>query len=286
MHYLIEHETRLEFPESIREHHCELRVVPHNHGDQRIHAVRIDVEPGAEMFRYTDCFGNVVHHFAVIEAHDTLLTRVEISVETSLENPFDYQPIAPRRERAWTLDALHTQPRLWDFVLHRSPAVPDLAPFAADHEFPRYDPDRALVESVRDAATWVRDNFVYDAAATEVHSALAEVLELRAGVCQDFAHLLIAVVRSWGFPARYVMGYQDPGYLRGAEQATHAWAEVLIPGAGWRGFDATNGLLADHTYVRVAVGRDYGDAAPQRGSFKGDGDGDKPHVSLRVVRQQ
>ena len=98
--------------------------------------------------------------------------------------------------------------------------------------------------------------------------------------------MLIAIVRSWGFPARYVMGYQDPGYLLGSEQATHAWAEVLVPGAGWRGFDATNGLLADHTYVRVAVGRDNGDAAPQRGSFKGDGDGEKPHVSLKVVRQQ
>jgi transglutaminase-like putative cysteine protease len=114
------------------------------------------------------------------------------------------------------------------------------------------------------------------------------VLDLRAGVSQDFAHLLIAIIRSWGCPARYVMGYQDPSCVdegKTTPQAIHAWAEVLIPGAGWRGLDATNGLLADHTYVRVAVGRDSRDAPPQRGSFHGDGDGKDAIVSLQVTRQ-
>ncbi len=287
MRYLIEHETHLTFPETIREHHCELRVIPQNHGEQRIHGVRIEVEPTAELFRYTDFFGNVVSHFGVVEAHDSLVTRVEIDVETMLENPFGYQAVEPRRERAWIADALHSQPRLWDFVLHRSPSVPDLQAFKEEHAFPTYSGERPLLESVQESTAWVRDNIVYDADATRVHSTLAEVLEQRAGVCQDFAHMLVAIVRSWGFAARYVMGYQDPGYIKdGGEHATHAWAEVLIPGAGWRGFDATNGLLADHTYVRVAVGRDSNDAAPQRGSFKGDGKGDDPEVSLRVMRQQ
>jgi transglutaminase-like putative cysteine protease len=79
---------------------------------------------------------------------------------------------------------------------------------------------------------------------TDVHSPLETVLAARAGVCQDFAHLLIALVRSWGFPARYVMGYLDPGYIQSPDikPTTHAWAEVLIPGAGWRGFDATRQL--------------------------------------------
>jgi transglutaminase-like putative cysteine protease len=289
MRYLIEHRTHLEFPQAIREHHCELRVVPRSVDDQHVHGVRIEVEPAASLFRYTDCFGNVVHHFSVIEAHASLTTRVEIDVETSMQNPFDYKPIEPRRERAWIADALHTTPRLWDFVLHRNEAVADIEPFAADYDLPQYDNERPLIESVQRAMSWIRSNFVYNANVTHVHSTLAEVLEARAGVCQDFAHLMVAIVRSWGYPARYIMGYQDPGYLLGGTQgreATHAWTEVLIPGAGWRGFDATNGLLADHTYVRVAVGRDYGDAAPQRGSFKGDRNGEDPEVELRVVRQQ
>ena len=86
-----------------------------------------------------------------------------------------------------------------------------------------------------------------------------DVVKQGKGVCQDFAHLLISLVRSWGLPARYVMGYAEDGV------SSHAWAEVLIPGAGWRGFDATNRLVANDHYVRVAVGRDYLDAALQRG---------------------
>ena len=287
MRYLIEHETRLEFGETIREHHCELRVIPHNHGEQRIHGVHIEVEPHVDLFRYTDCFGNVVSHFGVVEPHDVLTTRVEIDVETTLENPFEYKPIDARREAAWITEALHAQPRLWDFVLHRSAAVPNLAAFSEEYEFPQRLPDRPLLESIQAATAWVHDNFVYDTDASRVHGSLADVLEQRAGVCQDFAHLLVAIARSWGLPARYVMGYQDPGYVpEGGRQATHAWVEVLIPGAGWRGFDATNGLLADHTYVRVAVGRDSNDAAPQRGSYKGDGESEEPAVSLHVTRQQ
>jgi len=86
-------------------------------------------------------------------------------------------------------------------------------------------------------------------------------------------------------PARYVVGYLDPGYAAGA-QATHAWTDVLVPGAGWRGFDPVHGLIANDTYVVVAVGRDYRDAAPQRGTFKGASPGAAPEVHLQVVRDQ
>lgn len=289
MRYLIEHQTHLEFPEAIREHHCELRVVPRSVDDQRVHSSRIEVEPHADLFRYTDCFGNVVHHFSLTQAHDALLTRVAIDVETSMENPFDYRPIEPRREHAWIKDALHTQPRLWDFILHRSEATPALDSFAAADELGPCDAGRPLIESVQQAMSWIRSTFEYAPNTTTVHGPLSAMFEGRAGVCQDFAHLLIAVVRQWGFPARYAMGYQDPGYREDraeTEEATHAWAEVLIPGAGWRGFDATNGLLVDHTYIRIAIGRDSNDAAPQRGSFKGDRNSETPDVHVRVARQQ
>jgi transglutaminase-like putative cysteine protease len=118
---------------------------------------------------------------------------------------------------------------------------------------------------------------------------LASFAEQRAGVCQDFAHLLVALVRSWGFAARYVMGYVEGSTMpeeAPREQATHAWAEVLIPGAGWRGFDATSGLVANDCYVPVAVGRDSRDAAPVRGTFKGDEASASPQVSVRVQRAE
>ena len=114
-----------------------------------------------------------------------------------------------------------------------------------------------------------------------------EILEKKAGVCQDFAHLLIAIVRSWGVPARYAMGYQYLAPEAAAEvvPATHAWAEIYIPDRGWQGFDPSQQLLANEAYLPVAVGRDSRDAAPQRGCYKGGVAGREPQVDLRVAQQ-
>ena len=146
---------------------------------------------------------------------------------------------------------------------------------------------RPLLECVLEAMAWAKDRFRYEPGATTVHAPLAEFVARRAGVCQDFAHLLVALVRSWGLPARYVAGYVDPGANPEAGvETTHAWAEVLVPGAGWRGFDATHGLVVNELYVPVAVGRDSRDAAPVRGTFKGDAHDQSPEVLLRVARQE
>ena len=191
-------------------------------------------------------------------------------------------------ELPWIERALRSKPWLSMYVTHRSPATPDLSRVGGSLSFPSYDRAGGVLASVLAAREWIGETFDYDADSTEVHSPLEEVLESRAGVCPDFAHLLIAVVRGWGIPARYVMGYQDLE-LRESEDVApqpHAWAEVLIPGAGWRGFDPTSGLVVNDQYIAVAVGRDYLDAAPQRGSFKGDGDGKAPEVRLSLTRDQ
>jgi transglutaminase-like putative cysteine protease len=280
--YCIEHETQLSFGSPVREHHCELRLTPHHNAAQQLERVEIDVEPRAELHSYSDYFGNRVHYFGVVAPHDALHTRVRATVTTMLDNPFDYPPVPPVHERQWIERTLRVQPRLWDFVLHHSAAVPDLTQGApADLTLPAYDPQAPLLDSVCRARDWIAETFTYRTGVTHVHSSLSEVFESRAGVCQDFAHLLIAAVRAWGVPARYVMGYQAGGSP--ADGGTpHAWAEVLIPGAGWRGFDPTARLVADATYVTVAVGRDYLDAAPQRGSFKGDVEQAPPAVELRL----
>ena len=240
------------------------------------------------MFTYVDSFGNRVHHFSLIAPHDCLVTRLHADVETLLDNPFDYPALPASQEHAWFTEKLRTQPRLWSFVLHRSPMTPDLTHLQHGLELPRYDPQQPLLHSMQAAMNWIAATLTFQTGVTDVHSPLETVLAARAGVCQDFAHLLIALVRSWGFPARYVMGYLDPGYIQSPDikPTTHAWAEVLIPGAGWRGFDATLQLVTDETYVAIAVGRDDQDAAPQRGSFKGEEGSEPPQVSLRIMRQQ
>ena len=118
---------------------------------------------------------------------------------------------------------------------------------------------------------YIHDAFDYVPGATHVHSRLEEILDLGAGVCQDFAHLMIACCRSAGIPARYVSGYLfcggHPEY-RG-NQATHAWLECPTPDGRWLSLDPTNNLLANDRYVRVHVGRDYADATPARGVYIG-----------------
>jgi transglutaminase-like putative cysteine protease len=286
--YVIEHETCLAFPSLVREHQCELRLTPRQDATQHVHTVQINTDPPAELFTYVDGFGNRVHHFSLIAPHDRLVTRVHAEVETLLDNPFDYPALSPSQEHTWSVEMLRPQPSFWSFVLHRSPGTPDLTQIQHGLELPRYDTQQPLLQSVQAAMDWIAATLTYKVGVTDVHAPLETVLTVRAGVCQDFAHLLIALVRSWGFPARYVMGYLDPGYIQSDDikPTTHAWAEVLIPGAGWRGFDATLQLVTDATYVAVAVGRDDQDAAPQRGSFKGEDGGEPPQVNLQIMRQQ
>jgi transglutaminase-like putative cysteine protease len=288
VHYVIEHETLLRFPEPVREHQVELRLAPREDEHQRLLACTIEVEPAAELHRHLDAFGNTVHRFSLVAPHDRLGVRMRVEVETYLENPFDWLPLAPAAEAAWLAERRREDPRLLEFVLHRSDAVPDPASFGDALAPPAPRPDRPLVENVQALAAWAHERFAYDAVATDVHAPLAVFVEKRGGVCQDFAHLLVAVVRSWGVPARYVSGYLDPGALGEDEpvEATHAWAEVLLPGAGWRGFDATHALVANDHYVPVAVGRDSQDAAPLRGAFKGGNAGEPPRVRLRMARHQ
>ncbi len=131
------------------------------------------------------------------------------------------------------------------------------------------DVERALEE----LTLTISREFAYDRAVTDVYSAVDEVLELRAGVCQDFAHLFIATARAMGVPARYVSGYMHSPFGRGSSSASHAWAEAWIPGQGWAGFDATHPVRVSENHVRLAVGRDYSDAAPTRGIYVGSATG-------------
>jgi transglutaminase-like putative cysteine protease len=286
---LIEHETRLAFPQPVREHQCELRLAPRDDETQRRLSCAIEVEPAAELRSHLDCFGNQVHRFSLLAPHEGLVARVRSEVETSLANPFSYAPLAPAAEKTWLAQRLRDEPRLLDFVLHRSEAVPELGVALGELPVPAFAPEQPLLDNVQAAMRWAQESFRWDPSTTEVHSALAAFAEQRAGVCQDFAHLLVSLVRSWGFAARYVMGYVEGNTVpeeAQSEQATHAWAEVLIPGAGWRGFDATSGLVANDCYVPVAVGRDSRDAAPVRGTFKGDESFALPQVSVRVQRAE
>ena len=286
MRYLIEHESCLEFPAAVHEHHWELRLAPSAGEMLRVLRCEVSVAPEAELREHVDCFGNRVHRGSLMAPHQELVARLVAEVETCLANPFDFAPLSPREERAWLAARLREEPDLHDFLLHRSEAVPELGALA-DAEAPAPDAERGLLDNAQSAMAWARGRFAYEPGATAIHAPLADFVERGAGVCQDFAHLMVAWVRACGFPARYVTGYVDPGEEAvQAHESTHAWAEALVPGAGWRGLDATHGLVVNDLYVPVAVGRDSRDAAPIRGTFKGDAQEETPQVRLRVARQE
>jgi transglutaminase-like putative cysteine protease len=229
-----------------------------------------------------------VDYFCVIPPHDRLVTRLRAEVETVRENPFDFTAIVPSEQAKWLRDAIRQSPQLNDFVLHRSPVTPHAMKLAEalSSAFPRFDREQPVMNGLMDLMSWIPTVLEYRSGATGVHADLVAAVRQGAGVCQDFAHLFITVARSWGIPARYVMGYLAPAVCTdGEELATHAWAEALVPGGGWIGFDTTRTLIANDNYVAVAVGRDSYDAAPQRGSFKGDSAGGQPTVKVTVQEQ-
>lgn len=294
MRYRIERTDRVRFTSPVREHHLEVRAAPWDDAGQRLIRLDVTADPAAVFASHRDCFGNQVHRTALLGAHDAIAVQMVAEVEALLTNPFDLDPVAPAREPDWIADSLRQAPRLWDLVLHRSPLTPDLsaASSAAALALPQWQPGAALIAQVQEAMAWVRDGFEHDPDAAPAAN-LDALFEARAGSDADLAHLLVAMVRGWEVPARFVTGYLDPAYFEPDDdepdaeprpQVLRCWTEVLIPGGGWRGFDPSLGLLADATYIRLAVGRDARDVTGFRQGFKGDGKLGCLDTSISVTR--
>lgn len=271
MYYSILHKTRFRYSGSISESVTELRMQPRSEGIQRCLQFRIHTSPSARVSSYTDCYGNTVHHFDIPGQHHQLTITAEAIVV------FTEPPALPERLEAdaWArIDALNEVEDLWDFLTPSrfTQPTPLLYALARELEARRRDDPLSLL---RDLTERLYDAFDYDPEHTEVDSPIDVALEARRGVCQDYAHIMIALVRRLGIPCRYVSGYlfhrvedQD----RSSQDASHAWVEALLPDLGWVGFDPTNNLIAAGRHIRAAVGRDYADVPPTKGVHKGTSD--------------
>ena len=260
----VEHRTRLAYSADVVESVMDTRLGPHSDEQQRWLGFELKVEPAAAVRRYDDGFGNAAHLVTVARPHRAVEIRMRGEIETLLVDPF----AAPRTPPA-QLDPAE----IVDFtgpskLVPRADALHSMAaPFGGEPPF----------EAVGKLMHLVHERFEYRADLTKVETDVAEVLTHSSGVCQDFAHVLIGLCRAIGVPARYVSGYLLAGAegrpSRGAE-ASHAWVEAFTPTHGWRGFDPTNDLLASESHVKMAVGRDYHDVPPTRGTFRGYADED------------
>lgn len=268
MFYSIRHATHFRYSAPVRESLMEVRMHPRSEAHQRCLTFVLSVSPRAHVHTYRDHVGNMVHHFAAPGQHARLLIVAEsvVSLQPAPELPDSLGA------EAW--DELDAGVREKDFhetlsASHFARPYPQLDELARTLGVVRRgDPLQLLRELNQRVYEW----FDYRPQATRVDSPISEALRSRAGVCQDFAHVMIALVRPLGVPCRYVSGYlhhrvedQD----RSSDGATHAWVEAWLPGLGWVGFDPTNNLIAGGRHIRTAVGRDYADVPPTRGVFKG-----------------
>jgi transglutaminase-like putative cysteine protease len=247
------HSTHYRYTGPIAETVMEVRLRPMDGNGQRCLDFELEVSSGIKPRTYRDGYGNNVHYFNFVRPHTRLSVTSRSLVETGVE-----------------LDAGPGEELVQDFLRFRSPVkdVPGVRELAGRHPVadPRSGP--AVEHALDELTRTINREFAYDRAVTNVYSAVDEVLELRAGVCQDFAHLFLAAARAMGVPARYVSGYIHSSGSSVAS-ASHAWAEGWVPGRGWVGYDATRPVRTTENHVRLAVGRDYSDAAPTRGIYIG-----------------
>jgi transglutaminase-like putative cysteine protease len=226
------------------------------------------VSPRCRVFSYRDHYGNNVQHFDIPGDHDQLVIVAESLVEQQIQTDVPAF-LAPD---AWgALDAMVAEGDYGEMLLPSTFAqpTPALLEMARELNAVRRDDPLMVVHELNKS---IYEYFEYVPRSTRVDSPIDEAIASHKGVCQDFAHTMIALLRHIGIPARYVSGYLYRGredHDRSTPDASHAWVEVLLPHLNWVGFDPTNDLIAYNRHIRAAVGRDYADVPPTHGVFRG-----------------
>ncbi|MCY3668876.1 MAG: transglutaminase family protein [Gemmatimonadetes bacterium] len=272
VHYEIEHLSHYSYTAPVQQCVMLLCLEPREDRGQQLLDFEIETQPPANLNRETDCFGNTRHLLDLHQTHQILEITTRSTVEVASAPPLParlhagaWEDIRSRRESCAN----------WDFT-HPSALVrpsPALTEFVARHRIePRDDP----LESLMQLSHTLHDCLQYIPGSTTAESSVEHILETGRGVCQDYAHLMIAIARSWDIPTRYVSGYLNPTDQSGDQapsNATHAWVECRLPALGWVGFDPTNQSFAgEGGKVHIAVGRDYHDVSPTRGVLQGGGE--------------
>ena len=278
MRYHVSHTTRYGYCETVSICYNQARLTPRNCLHQVCHASRLDIRPAAVIGqRRRDYFGNEVTYFTVQEPHRALSIAVESEIELLALPPAAPDASPPWDRVAGMLQTERTSDVLDAYQFRFASAF--VRPNAELREYAResFAPERPILESAIELTGRIFRDFTYDPTATTVATPLEEVLRKRRGVCQDFAHLQVACLRSMGLAARYVSGYILSGTNDGEQhltgsQASHAWVSVFVPGTGWFDVDPTNNMTRSMEHISLAWGRDYEDVSPVRGVVLGGGE--------------
>jgi transglutaminase-like putative cysteine protease len=272
--YHLVHSTEFRYDGPVSESYNEVRLRPIHDETQSCLSFRLVTHPVSRGTSYRDSFGNWVHQFNILPEHFHLKIEAESVV---LAHEARLLPAGGMKLSELEDHREELEEEFLDFIVPTGyvPHAPqldeliDLATRSADHTISGF---------VKEASFLIHEKFKYVKGATHVNSSILDSLAVGAGVCQDFAHLLLGMVRKKGLPGRYVSGYLVPEGAASPDaklqeviggSASHAWAEVYLPNSGWIGLDPTLGKPLGLQHVRIAYGRDYGDVAPVRGVYKG-----------------
>ncbi|MBS0210367.1 MAG: transglutaminase family protein [Planctomycetes bacterium] len=288
MKYHVSHITTFIYGEPVPLGHNEAHLTPRTFGPQTCLVSQLNIRPvPIAVHHWTDLFGNQVSYFSMEQEHRDLSVSASSVVELN-ERPvpdpnatMPWEEVRAMCERPTDAAALAAAPFRFESPLVKKSH--ELGFYARDS----FRPGRPILAAALELTERIFREFKYDPAATVINTPTAEVFQQRRGVCQDFAHLEIACLRSLGLPIRYVSGYlmttPPPGKAKliGAD-ASHAWVSIFCPGAGWIDLDPTNNQIPQLQHVTLAWGRDYGDVCPVKGVFLGGGSHHTMSVAVDV----
>jgi transglutaminase-like putative cysteine protease len=258
-----QHETRLEYSHAVTEWLAEFRVEPISDDGQSCQSFHLSASQPVSMHKYRDGFGNSVHHMNLLAPHLEVVVLAASIVQTHPRGSLNRYS-----DLTWPLDESALPLAAHDYLHLTGPVrpAPKLQPIL-ERLAPRAG--ARVVDTALRVSRYIKSTFTYATAVTSASSPIDDVLEMGKGVCQDFAHLMIAILRSFRIPARYVSGYL---HRPGKESQSHAWVEVWLGDAGWFGVDPTNDVVVDEHFVKVAIGRNFTDVPPNKGVYRGIGE--------------
>ncbi len=268
----IQHLTEFEYELPLQRAVMLLRLAPASSGCQTVSSFSYEFVPDAQIVELTDSFGNICH---LIDFHSTDQSAVTIRSCSTVKTTDPCHGELNNVQVAWDkLDESQNTIDYWEFMAPSSRVYDcqELRDFMSSNHLTR---GADVLIALKQAAECLHQKIRYQPGATNVNTSIEECLKIGSGVCQDFTHIMAAIGRNWKIPSRYVSGYlhllaETSEAI--TEEASHAWAEFLLPQVGWVGVDATNNTIVDNRYIRLAAGRDYQDVAPTKGVVFGGGE--------------
>ncbi|WP_461790685.1 transglutaminase family protein [Pedobacter sp.] len=263
--YHVKHLTKYTYPSAVTDSANQIILSPTSTAFQDIINHQITIHPSTSIDSFYDYFGNKVGVFTIVQPHTELSILVEAEVATkNIPPPNDFWPAKAQWEN---LASLTQHIEFLDFV--KAGYASSLKEIKRETD-QLVDKELTIFQYVNQLSTYVYQTLTYQKGVTDVETDIDQIWSLKAGVCQDFAHLLIEMLRMNNIPSRYVSGYICPAgnELRGIG-ATHAWVEAYIPDYGWMGIDPTNNCLVGDRHIKIAFGRNFKDCTPVKGTYKG-----------------